>query len=135
MSGFARGASKLQGHTSGSAALLPDARALFSIDPCDGLRWLRFRGADTPERLLSLAILCQALTDLRRAPRGQSTGKDRNLYAKTRAWFESDDEGHPFAFRVLCDRFDWSPQAVRAHVLAADTAPEPVRALRLVRRR
>ena len=115
--------------------MLPDARALFSVDPADALRWLRFRGADTPERLLSLAVMCQALTDLRRAPRGQTTGKDRNLYAKTRAWFLSDDERHPFAFRVLCERFDWSAEAVRARVLGADTAPEPVRALRLVRRR
>lgn len=125
------------GHTSGSggsAALLPDARALFSIDPCDGLRWLRFRGADSPERLLSLAVMCQALADLRRAPRGRLTGKDRNLYAETRAWFVDDDDGAPFAFRAVCDRFEWSPEAIRARVLGADT-PEAPRALRLVRRR
>jgi len=115
--------------------MLPDARSLFSVDPADALRWLRFRGADTPERLLSLAVMCQALTDLRRAPRGRIVGKDRHLYAQTRAWFLDDDEGHPFAFRVVCERFDWSPTAIRARVLGADTTPEPVRALRLVRRR
>lgn len=134
MSGFALNASRLQGHTAG-VWMLPDARSLFSVDPADTLRWLRFRGADTPERLLSLAVMCQALTDLRRAPRGRTSGKDRHLYAETRAWFLDDDEGHPYAFRVLCDRFDWSVEAVRARVLGADTAPEPVRALRLVRRR
>lgn len=135
MSSFARGASRLQGHTAGSAALLPDARALFSLDPTDGVRVLRFRGTDTPERLLSLAVMCQALTDLRRAPRGRTHGKDRNLYAETRAWFLADEGGGPFAFRAVCDRFEWSPEAIRARVLGGETPPEPVRALRLVRRR
>jgi hypothetical protein len=115
--------------------MLPDARQLFSVDPADALRWFRFRGTDTPERLLSLAVMCQALTDLRRAPRGQTHGKDRHLYAETQAWFRDDTDGHPYSFRAVCDRFDWSAEAVRARVLGADTAPEPVQALRLVRRR
>lgn len=138
-SGFAVGARKLQaGHTSGSpgsAAFLPDARALFSIDPCDGVRWLRFRGADSPERLLSLAIMCQALADLRKAPRGRTSGKDRHLYRDTVAWFRDDDAAHPFSFRVLCERFDWSAEAVRSRVLGAEEPPERPHGLRLVRRR
>jgi hypothetical protein len=35
------------------------------------------------------------------ASRGQVTGKDRNLYAETRAWFLDDDERHPSGFRAL----------------------------------
>ena len=78
----------------------------------------------------------QAVLDLRRAPRGQMHGKDRNLYRDTRDWFLSDDRQGPDSFACLCDLFEWSPTAVRDAILGAAWAErEPVRQLRLVRRR
>lgn len=121
---------------SGGSFMLPDARALFSPDPADTFRVLRVRGAETPARSLALAVMTQAVLDLRSAPRGKLHGKDRHLYAKTRAWFLSDDERWPHSFVSLCALFDWSPDAVRRHILGASwAAAEPARQLRLVRRR
>ena len=120
---------------SGGPTLLPDARALFSPDPSDTFRISRAR-ADTPARSLALAVLFQAVIDLRRAPRGQMHGKDRHLYRDTRAWFLSDERTWPHSFACLCDVFEWSPTAVREAILGATWAErEPVRQLRLVRRR
>jgi len=119
---------------SGGPTLLPDARVLFTPDPSDTLRIPRAR-AETPARALALAVFMQALLDLRRAPRGQTTGKDRNLYAETRAWFLSNDRRGPHSFACLCDLFDWSPDAVRRAILGAGWSErEPVHQLRLVRR-
>lgn len=116
--------------------MLPDARALFAPDPTDTFRVARFRGIETPARALALAVMTQAVIDFRRAPRGQTTGRERNLYAQTRAWFLSDDEHGPHAFAAICTLFGWNPEAVRRHVLGASWATEePVRQLRLVRRR
>jgi len=123
----------MQGHA--GPTLLPDARALFTADPSDTLRISRAR-ADTPARSLALAVLMQAVLDLRRAPRGQTTGKERNLYRDTQAWFLSDDRRWPHAFACLCDLFEWSPSAVRRAILGPGWSErEPVRQLRLVRRR
>ena len=114
---------------------MPDARALFSPDPSDTLRISRAR-ADTPARSLALAVFMQAVLDLRRAPRGQMHGKERNLYRDTRTWFLSDERCGPHAFAALCDLFEWSPSAVRSAILGpAWSGREPVRQLRLVRRR
>jgi hypothetical protein len=116
--------------------MLPDARALFSPDPADALRWLRCRPrVETPERALALAVMTQAVIDLRRAPRGQTTGKERHLYRNTVAWFQNDDARWPHSFAALCALFDWSPSAVRRRLLGPVPDPEPERALRLVRRR
>ena len=135
MSGFAVGAPKLQGHTGGSW-MLPDARALFSVDPADALRWLRCRPRfDTPERALALAVMTQAVIDLRRAPRDRTHGKERHLYRDTVAWFLDDDARGPHSFAALCALFDWSPDAVRRRLLGPVLDAEPERALRLVRRR
>lgn len=132
MSGYAVGAPKLQGHT-GGVWMLPDARRLFSVDPSDALRWLRSRPQfDTPERALALAVFTQALLDLRRGPR---EGKERKVYPQTVAWFRNDDARWPLSFAALCALFDWSPEAVRRHVLGPERDPAPERALRLVRRR
>jgi len=114
---------------------LPDARALFTPDPSDTLRISRAR-ADTPARSLALAVFMQAVLDLRRAPRGATTGKERNVYSDTRAWFLSDDRRWPHSFACLCDLFEWSPEAVRQAILGTGWSErEPVRQLRLVRRR
>ena len=80
----------------------------------------------------------QALLDLRRAPRGQLHGKDRHLYTDTRAWFLSNDSRWPHSFAALCDLFGWSPDAIRRAILGPGSGwsgREPVRQLRLVRRR
>src|SRR4029077_21218210 len=116
--------------------MLPDARALFSVDPADALRWHRCRPRfDTPERALALAVMTEAVIDLRRAPRGQAHGKERHLYRDTVAWFRSDDGRGPHSFVALCALFDWSPDAVRRRLFGPVPDPEPERALRLVRRR
>lgn len=122
----------MQGHT-GGVWMLPDARALFSPDPADALRWLRCRPRfDSPERALALAVFTQALLDLRRGPRA---GKERHVYPQTVAWFRNDDARWPHSFAALCTLFDWSPEAVRRRVLGPAPDPAPERALRLVRRR
>jgi len=109
--------------------LLPDARALFSPDPVDALRAARLRRAETPARALALAVMTQALIDLRRA------GPGAKLHAETRAWFLASDTGGPYTFEAICALFDWDTQAVRRHVLGRHWADaEPVRQLRLVRR-
>ena len=76
----------------------------------------------------------QAVVDLRRPRR--LTGKERNLYADTLAWFLSEERSPPHSFVALCELFDWSPDAVRHAILGPSWATqEPVRQLRLVRRR
>lgn len=121
---------------SGGSFMLPDARRLFSPDPADTFRFRRLRGLETPARSLALAVMTQAVIDLRRAPRGRTHGKERHLYAQTRAWFLADDERGPHSFVAICALFDWSPAAVRRHILGASwAAAEPARQLRLVRRR
>jgi hypothetical protein len=114
----------------GHAAGLPDARALFSSDPTDTLRFARPRGI-SPERCLALAVMTQALLDLRRAPRGQVLHRD------THAWFLSPDTSWPLSFASICDLFEWNPRAIRHRVLGPRREPDqgPERRLRLVRRR
>jgi len=120
----------MQAHP-GHAAGLPDLRALFADDPTDSHTWRRFvrdRG-ESPERCLALAVMTQALLDLR-LPEGRAHGKDAGVYERTWAWFQTNDRGWPLAFVSICEMFDWSPEAVRARVLGR--SPEP---LRLVPRR
>jgi len=76
--------------------------------------------------------------DLRRAPRNQTTGKDKHLFRDTRAWFLSDDRRGPHSFAALCDLFGFSADAIRRAILGPESGwsgREPVRQLRLVRRR
>lgn len=103
-------ASKLDAHP-GHAAGLPDMRALLWDDPTDSHTWrraLRDRG-ESPERVLALAVITQALLDLK---------KSAPHYDQARAYFESDDRGWPLGFVTICELFDWSPEAVRARILA-----------------
>ncbi len=124
--------------TSAGAVPLPDASRLFSPDPTDVVRFTRLRIGDTPERCLALAVMTQAILDLRRAPPGRAHGKEAGVYEKTRAWFRANDRAWPLSFASICELFDWSPGAVRAQVLGPEAEPadpEPARRLRLVRRR
>jgi len=112
-------ASKLDAHP-GHAAGLPDTRAIFFDDPTDSHKWrrgLRDRG-ESPERVLALAVMTQALLDLRKfAPRA-CHGYKPNVYDQARAYFESNDRRWPLGFVTICEMFDWSPEAVRARILA-----------------
>lgn len=127
MSGFAARAARMQAHS--GPTLLPDARALFSPDPVDALRAARLRRAETPARALALAVMTQALIDLRHA------GPGAKLYQETRTWFVAPDTGGPYTFEAICGLFEWDAKAVRRHVLGRHWADqEPVRQLRLVRR-
>jgi len=95
-------------------------RALLWDDPTDSHTWrrgLRDRG-ESPERVLALAVLTQALLDLQRFPPRTRYGYKATLYDQARAYFESDDRRWPHSFAALCDLFDWSPEAVRARILA-----------------
>jgi len=128
---FAAGSVRVQvGHAAG----LPDARALFSPDPTDVPRFRRPRGV-SPERCLALAVMTQALLDLRRAPCGYR--RKETVYRETLAWFLSNDTAWPLSFAAICELFDWNPQVIRSRVLGPSPEPdwEPVRRLRLVRRR
>lgn len=120
---------------SAGAVPLPDCSRLFSPDPTDVVRFTRLRVGETPERCLALAVLTQALLDLRRSPPGRAHGKQAGVYEKTTAWFRANDRSWPLSFASICELFDWSPTAVRARVLGPEPGHEPERRLRLVRRR
>jgi len=95
-------------------------RALLADDPTDSHMWrrgLRDRG-ESPERILALAVITQALLDLQKFPPRVRYGYKASLYDQARAWFESNDRRWPLGFVPICELFDWSPEAVRARVLA-----------------
>jgi len=79
--------------------------------------------------------MAQALLDLRRSAPGWGHGAHPRLHGDTQAWFLADDTSWPLSFLSICDLFGWNPGAVRAEVFRPGQAPDPVRHLRLVRRR
>jgi len=65
------------------------------------------------ERRLVSAVVMASLEDLRRYPRKSKP------YAAAWAWFMSDDESWPLAFRSACTTLDLDPEAVRAQLIRA----------------
>ncbi|MEO8605362.1 MAG: hypothetical protein ABI629_22525 [bacterium] len=70
-----------------------------------------------PERALALAVLNQAIVDVRRY---QESGLShhRSMHDDARAWIASDERSWPFAFVNLCDAFGLDVGGVRAELLA-----------------
>ena len=70
----------------------------------------------TPERLLLVAMLEQAASDLsnfRFRPRRRA----QRIYLDAYQWVTSDDRSHPFSFVNLCEALKLSPAALRAGML------------------
>lgn len=83
-----------------------------------GARWT----ADTsPERRLFLAVLCQALNDLRLGDR-----HDLSIRERARAWFASDRADWPGHFRSICDALGFDLGAVRAFAMRYERGEEEV---------
>jgi hypothetical protein len=76
--------------------------------------------AIAPERALALAVLNQAIMDLRRY---QESGMRHHqaTHDEARDWILSDDRSWPFSFASLCDIFSISVQAVRSEMLRPPT--------------
>lgn len=70
-----------------------------------------------PEARLMLAVLDNALDDLRRNARVDDVRARRQL-AETRAWIEDDDTTWPYAFANICDVLGLDPSAVRRQMRA-----------------
>src|SRR5688572_15618077 len=64
---------------------------------------------DQPEKTLALCVFSQALQDACGRRVGIEASDDRDaIRAEARAWIESDDTSHVFAFVSICDLFGWN---------------------------
>ena len=70
-----------------------------------------------PEVKLELALLEQAMEDLRRPSRRKRKYRDALL------WVASDDERWPFSFLNVCARLGFDPDAVRRHLIGRGEEP------------
>lgn len=74
--------------------------------------WHR-RDVSRPEHALLLAIVRQALNDLRRFRHARKS-RHRRLYFDAYRWIMSRDRTNPFSFINLCETLNLSPNAIRA---------------------
>ena len=65
-----------------------------------------------PEARLALAVLEDAAETLR-TTHGVQTLRARRLATNAWLWVESDDTGHPFAFRIICQHLDLDGEWLR----------------------
>lgn len=70
----------------------------------------------TPERALLMAVLQQALEDLRNYEERRGAHA-RRLYREAYQWMASDERCWPFSFLNLCDLLGLSAGALRAELL------------------
>jgi hypothetical protein len=77
--------------------------------------WREARGV-TPERALFVAVLWQAIDDLRSYRNGHYS-KGRSVYRNAYQWVVSDDRRWPCSFLNLCDLLGLSAGALRAGLL------------------
>jgi hypothetical protein len=66
-----------------------------------------------PEARLGLAVLEDAAQTLRTTC-GVDTLRARRLASQTWTWVESNDAGHPFAFRVICQHLELDADWLRS---------------------
>jgi len=90
--------------------------------------WHRSR-AISPEKALALAVLEQAVMDLRKF-RFASRRRQQRLYMEAYRWAASDERGWPYSFASLCDLLGFDVTAMRARLfdLADPEAAEPAEA-------
>ena len=94
-----------QGHVPDDIeALTPDFFASF-----------RRTGAPTPERLLMLAVLENAVMCYRRYARARDP-RARRWFEEARDWLASDDRSALFSFESICDALDLHPSYVRRNL-------------------
>jgi hypothetical protein len=74
----------------------------------------------TPERALFIAVLEQAIDDLRNFRTGRPKG--RHLYRKAYRWVASNDTTWPCSFLNVCDTLGLSAGALRAELLGKTIA-------------
>lgn len=99
-------------YTTNGARQLLDAPPLVGSQIAPGKPSLVAR---CPEAKLMLAVLDNALDDLRRYARIENVLAQRRL-AETLAWFEDDDTTWPYAFPNLCEVLGLDASAVRRQV-------------------
>jgi hypothetical protein len=75
----------------------------------------------TPERALFVAVLWQAIDDLRTYQHGRYL-KGRHVYRTAYQWVASDDRSWPCSFLNVCDVLGLSPGALRAGLLGTRSA-------------
>ena len=76
--------------------------------------------AVTPERALFIAVLWQAIEDLRTDQSGRYL-RGRRVYRSAYQWVASDDRSWPGSFLNVCDLLGLSPGALRAALLDTGT--------------
>ena len=79
-----------------------------------------WRGTKQPtgETRLMVAVLMQAIDDLRRFSGGVDGSDAQRLYRRTRCWMESNDRGQLYSFVNISEALDVPVVRVRAHFLA-----------------
>ncbi len=100
-------------HAAGDSLLAPEPAL-----PAQVLHLWHHSRAMRPERALALAVLVQAVADVRRF---QESGlpQHRALHDAAAAWMTSDAREWPFAFVNLCDAFNLDVGQTRASLLGA----------------
>lgn len=83
--------------------------------------WHRSRNI-TAERQLALAVLWQAVLDLRKF-RYARRRRQQRFYMEAYGWVASDARDWPYACANLCDSLGISVEALRARLLDDDRAP------------
>ena len=78
-----------------------------------------WRGTKKPtgEIRLMVAVLMQAIDDLRRFSGGVDGSDAQRFYRRARRWMESNDRGQPFSFMNISEALDMPVVRVRAHLL------------------
>ncbi len=71
----------------------------------------------SPERMLMLSVLWQAADDLAKN-RGAQRPRRRRLYWEAYRWVASSDRTWPYSFVNVCEALSFSPEALRALLLA-----------------
>jgi hypothetical protein len=78
-------------------------------------QFFRRSGGSSPERRLMLAILEEALLDLRRSA-NRRTRRMRRLANEVEGWFAANDDGWPCSFLRICHALGLDAAAVRTRL-------------------
>ena len=79
-------------------------------------------GATAPERMLAIAVLCQAAEDVRTF-RYAHRRRQQRLYMDAYTWVASPDRTWPYSFLNLCDQLRLCPDSVRLELLGDARSP------------
>jgi len=84
----------------------------------------RRTSAPTPERLLMLAVLENAVMCYRRYARARNS-QTRRWFEEARDWLASSDRSSLFSFESICDALDLHPNYVRRNLSPPDGEESP----------